>query len=305
MIYPEIYPEQLMITCIQMKKYLVHITILLLIAGLAGCSKKEEASLFGDTPEQRAAAEVKKNQAFLTAAPYGWKAVIFPGLFRGRGFFFKFDEKNQVQTYADPSLKLISPTFGGPGSSGYQVKALQRPSLIFDTYSPLHVLSDPSNGTVGVGYKSDFEFSFVSASPDTIKLDGNFNHSPMILIKATQAEYTAYQNKGFDAIKAALISYAIATKGKKITLAIDAAHQPECKIVTDQDNDRTFTLSYPDDKGVVQTQTTKWGPTVNSIFFQNTIVYNGIVINEVFYDSAKLSLYIQWQGKRYDLVVAP
>ncbi|WP_052496076.1 DUF4302 domain-containing protein [Pedobacter lusitanus] len=286
-----------------MKRYLIYIPVLLLISGLAGCSKKDNESLFGDTPEQRATAELQKNKSLLIAAPYGWKAVIFPGLLRGRGFFFKFDEKNQVQSYADPSLQIISPDLGGPGVSGYQMKALQRSSLIFDTYSPLHILSDPSNGTKGVGYKSDFEFSVLSASPDTIKLDGNFNHTPMTLIKATEAEYAAYQNKGFDAVKAALVNYAIATKGKKITLAIDATHNPECKIVTDQDNDRTFTLSFPDGQGVMQTQTTKWGPTVNSIFFQNAIVYNNMIINEVFYDSVKLSLYIQWQGKRYDLVV--
>lgn len=288
-----------------MKRYLVYTYILLLFACLTGCSKKDDSLVFGETPGQRALAELKKDQSILISAPYGWKAVLFPGTFTGTGFFFKFDDQKQVQSYPDPSVTLISPKSGIAGTSSYQLKSLQRPSLIFDTYSALHVLSDPVNGNRGQGFSSDFEFAFVSASPDTIRFEGNFNQSPMILIKATQAEYTAYQNNGLKAISLALDNFATATKGKKILLTIDATHAPECSIVTDKGGDRTFTLTYTDSKGIQQVQTTNWGPTVNSIFFQNTIVYNGIVINEVFYDNAKLSLYIQWQGKRYDLVVAP
>ncbi|QNK61032.1 DUF4302 domain-containing protein [Pedobacter sp. PAMC26386] len=302
-VYPVVYPKQLTIIS-RMKKYIIHTYIFLLLAGLAGCSKKDDASLFGDTPEQRASAELKKDQAALVAAPYGWKAVIFPGLFRGRGFFFKFDTQNQVQTYADPSLKIISPANGNPGLSSYQLKALQQTSLIFDTYSPLSILSDPTLGKRGQGYNSDIEFSFTSVSADTIKLTGNFNRTPMTLIKATQAEYDAYQKDGLQVLKTALINYSTVIVGKKLNLAIDATHNPECTIVTDKDNDRTFSLVYTDSKGVSQTQITKWGPTINSLFFQTPIVYNDIVINELFYDSVKLSLYIQWKGKRYDLVVS-
>ncbi|MBB6498767.1 DUF4302 domain-containing protein [Pedobacter cryoconitis] len=287
-----------------MKKYFFYTYILFLLAGLFGCSKKDESLVFGNAAQQRALTDLKKDQLLLTSAPYGWKAVIFPGSDIGRGFFFKFNDQNQVQTYPDPSLKLISPAYGDPGISSYQLKSLQRTSLIFDTYSSLSILSDPQNGVRGSGYSSDIEFSFTSASSDTIRFTGNFNQTPMTLIKATAAEYDAYQKDGLQVFKTALINYSTSIMGKKLNLAIDATHNPECTIVTDKDNDRTFTLIYTDSKGVSQKQTTKWGPTVNSLFFQTPILYNDIVINEVFYDTAKLSMYIMWKGKRYEIVAS-
>src|SRR5204862_5715275 len=75
---------------------------------------------------------------------------------------------------------------------------LQQPSLLFDTYSYLHVLADPNpdvnGGTVGGGLFSDFEFYFDSNSADTIQLVGRLNGSKMSLVKATPAEENAYNS---------------------------------------------------------------------------------------------------------------
>jgi hypothetical protein len=93
-------------------------------------------------------------------------------------------------------------------SSSYQIKAIQRPSLLFDTYSYIHVPCDPDPAKShspfgpGLGWGADFEFSFadnMSAAQigDTIQLQGNLNHTKALLIKATQAEQTAYTSSGF------------------------------------------------------------------------------------------------------------
>jgi hypothetical protein len=68
---------------------------------------------------------------------------------------------------------------------------LQQPSLIFDTYSYLHLLADPdpnvNGGRVGAGLSSDFEFYVDSTVADTMKLVGRFNGSKAILTKGKPA----------------------------------------------------------------------------------------------------------------------
>jgi hypothetical protein len=86
-----------------------------------------------------------------------------------------------------------------PNESGYRLKALQRPSLIFDTYTYMHVPADPDpnvsfspTGSGGYGWGTDFNFSFTDIAPkDTMVLEGNFNKSAAVLVKATQAEMDA------------------------------------------------------------------------------------------------------------------
>lgn len=87
--------------------------------------------------------------------------------------------------------------------SSYRLKALQQPSLIFDTYSYLHVLSDPdarvNGGEFGLGLQSDFEFFFSDSTlSDTIRLTGRVNGSKAILTKATQEEAQAYTGGNFN-----------------------------------------------------------------------------------------------------------
>jgi hypothetical protein len=83
--------------------------------------------------------------------------------------------------------------------SSYRLKALQQPSLLFDTYSYIHLLSDPdaavNGGVYGEGLYSDFEFSMDGIVGDTIKLTGRFHGSKAFIVKATAEEEAAYVNK--------------------------------------------------------------------------------------------------------------
>ncbi|VTP96802.1 DUF4302 domain-containing protein [Sphingobacterium daejeonense] len=85
--------------------------------------------------------------------------------------------------------------------SSYRIAADQVLSLYFDTYSFIHILSDPDDfvngGFRGAGLISDFEFSILDFKSDTIKLKGNHNGSELILIRANKNQGKDYINKAF------------------------------------------------------------------------------------------------------------
>jgi hypothetical protein len=176
---------------------------LFILFALASCTK-EEAPAFEQSPDERINETLSKYQALLTEAPYGWKGIVHPTGGGAYSFYFKFDNANRVVMYADfDSASAVTPR-----ESSYRLKALQQPSLIFDTYSYLHQLSDPNEnqlvsanvnltkgGIQGVGLQSDFEYAFDTATADTIKLLGRQHSTKAFLIKATQQEAAAYSNK--------------------------------------------------------------------------------------------------------------
>lgn len=156
--------------------------------------KKEDDHLFNKSPDERLNETLAGYQTKLETAQNGWKGLLYP---KGGGiytFYFKFNNLNRVQMLSGfDSTSAV--TFK---ESSYRLKALQQPSLVFDTYSYLHVLSDPdprvNGGVVGAGLQSDFEFYFDSSSTDTINLVGRQNGSKAVLVRATAAEAAAFSN---------------------------------------------------------------------------------------------------------------
>jgi Domain of unknown function (DUF4302) len=197
-----------------MKKVLI--IIFIVAAGISSC-KKEDKSVFDKSPDERLSEKLAAYQAQLTGAQNGWKALIKVDSGKGStySFYFKFNNENRVVMLSDfDSLSTVTPK-----ESSYRLKALQQPSLIFDTYSYLHILSDPnetvSGGVRGAGLLSDFEFYFDSTTADTIKLVGRFNGSKMMFVRATKAEEDAYNN---GALVAGLYINKIQTYFKRLTI---------------------------------------------------------------------------------------
>ncbi|WP_409149756.1 DUF4302 domain-containing protein [Sphingobacterium sp. BS-2] len=133
----------------------------------------------------------------LTGSKNGWIGYLYP---KGGGsytFKFNFDDKNRVKSFATiDNIKA-----GTSDESSYRLAADQVVSLYFDTYSYIHQLSDPdeqkSGGLRGGGLISDFEFSIIETSNDTIKLVGNHNESTLTLIRAKENEGDDYIRKAF------------------------------------------------------------------------------------------------------------
>ena len=179
-----------------MKNKFLSYLLFIFIAGLWSCSGDND--VFEQTADQRINEKVAAYQQELLAAQYGWKAIIYPASGGAYSFYFKFNDQNRVVMYSDFAAESATTS----KESSYRLKAMQTPSLIFDTYSYLHVLADPdgsvNGGSYGDGLRSDYEFSFNNDTLNTenITLTGTKNQSKLILIKATQEEATAYGNGG-------------------------------------------------------------------------------------------------------------
>ncbi|SKB57426.1 DUF4302 domain-containing protein [Dyadobacter psychrophilus] len=174
-----------------MKKSILY--LLLSCALLTACDNSDD-TVFEETADARLNAALASYEKQLIEAPYGWNAVVYTGGGGTYGFHFKFDEKNRVTMYSDFSDETAAKS----KESSYRLKAVQTPVLIFDTYSYLHILSDPdeevSGGERGDGLLSDFEFSIFpdSVKAESITLVGRKNNSRLVLTKATQAQVASY-----------------------------------------------------------------------------------------------------------------
>ncbi len=193
------------------------LTLVALLA-IAAVSCKKEEYIFDQSPDERLNEALSNYQAALTASPAGWKATLQPALGSAYNFFFQFNNENRVFMYAD----VDTVTAGTRGESSYRLKAMQQPTLVFDTYSYLHILADPdaskNGGVYGQGLLSDFEFIFQSAGEDSIVLTGKANSTKLKLERATQEELDAWQNGTWANILNFLKFQDIETYFKRLTL---------------------------------------------------------------------------------------
>ncbi|WP_143305910.1 DUF4302 domain-containing protein [Chitinophaga vietnamensis] len=176
-----------------MKKYCLY--ILLLAAVFTACNKNSDDKIFDKSPDERLNATLADYQAKLVAAPYGWKMTVVPGdtsepyVFY---FWLRFNNQNRVIERMDtlPAME-----------SSFRLKAMMQPELIFDTYSYLHMLSDPTGAVpgavVGKGLQADFEYEMRYVSADSIVLYGKYNGSYAKLVKAAAGDSATFTDNLF------------------------------------------------------------------------------------------------------------
>lgn len=173
-----------------MKKIVLYIISLTLC--FTACRKDE--AVFDQSPDERINKALGDYQAALVSSPTGWKATVIPGSGGIYHFYFRFNNDNRVFMYSD----FDTATAKHQKESSYRLKALQQPTLIFDTYSYLHLLADPdaavNGGSYGSGLLSDFEFSLDALYADSIILTGKMNKTRLRLEKASQQELDEWQN---------------------------------------------------------------------------------------------------------------
>jgi hypothetical protein len=247
-----------------MRKLLIVCSVLVAVVSC----KKNDNPVFDKSPDERLNEKLDAYQAQLSGAQNGWIGLLQTDSGRGslHSFYFKFNNENRVWMLSDfDSLSAVTLK-----ESSYRLKALQQPSLIFDTYSYLHVLSDPdpsvNGGTIGAGLLSDFEFAFdVSNSPDTIRLVGRVNGSKMYLVKATAAEEAAFSA---GQLAAGLSINKILTYFKRLTIGTQLY---DVKIDPVR---RQFVFSWLDGSGNLQTFATSYYFVAGGIVF-TTPLTNG------------------------------
>ncbi len=226
--------------------------LLLLIALVSSC-RKDNDHVFSESVDQRLSKKLSAYQEQLSGAPYGWKMIIAPAGGGAYGFYMKFNDANRVDMVSDfDSASAVTLK-----ESSYRLKAMQQPSIIFDTYSYLHVLADPdgsvNGGKDGVGLESDFEFFFNdSTTADTIKLTGRVNGSKAILVKASREEADVYTSGTFNVnlfhnILRKILQYfkQLTVSGKSYDLNINPGTRTIIiTSVDDQGNPNSFTTSF-------------------------------------------------------------
>ncbi|ARS41395.1 hypothetical protein CA265_17750 [Sphingobacteriaceae bacterium GW460-11-11-14-LB5] len=266
-----------------MKNKILYIALVVLL--MASCKKDSDPIL--DDPDTRLTAELAANQAKLIAAPNGWKATIYPSGGKGFSFYFKFLADGKVDMMGD--VNNASST--APQTSTYRLKALQRPTLIFDTYNYIHLIADPdasiSGGANASGLKSDFEFAFAGVAGDTLKFEGTFYGNKMSIVTLSAAESQSILAGGLKTMTDANTAYIAANKnpylqfadGTKGALSIDPTS-------------KTLKLTYLDSKGVVQSKSVTFAYGINKLSLSAYLNYGSVYFNELFYDSASKTYYI-------------
>jgi hypothetical protein len=241
---------------------------------LAACQKSDE-DVFGAPPDTRLNDTLKKYGDILATAPYGWKGLVYPsGMEHGVfSFYFEFNDSNRVKMYAD----FDSSSAVTVAESSYRLKALQQPCLLFDTYSYIHLLSDPdaavNGGVYGEGLYSDFEFAIEGMRGDTMLLKGRYHGSKTVLIKATAAEQAAYTaektNRLIDKISTYLTYFKrLTVNGKAYDISFDLFN-------------RSTTISWVDENGDSHSETTGFYYTPVGVAFAPALNIEGETISSL------------------------
>lgn len=277
----------------QMKRVIIYL-FAVVIAG-AGCKKTYNDFIGGKTPDQRINEALAAYQKKLTGSTYGWimiesttgvaynQGVSQTGPKIVLGYYMQFIDSSNVLMLSDFDTSMA----GTPKTSGYRIKALTRPALIFDTYSYLHVPCDPdpniSKSPFGPGYGwgTDFEFSFADSTVptdagDTIHLLGNLNGASGILIKATQAQRDAYlQGKTKDEMVALQNMNKILNYFKRLTIGTT-----KYDIRVDASS-KAITFTWVDGSGNLQSQTVNYIATGSGINLVTPIVNGSQTITSI------------------------
>jgi hypothetical protein len=287
-----------------MKKNIL--SIIFCVLTLISCTKKSDL-IFDKTVDERLAETLTNIQAALSGAP-GWKLFVYPkGLEEsqdikvgGLTYYVKFTNDNRVTMVSD-FLTSIAAT---PKESGYRLKALQRPSLIFDTYTYMHIPADPDpdvslspTGTGGYGWGTDFNFSFKDVTvKDTVYLEGNFNKSSAVLVKATQAEMdAAFKNSRLSNI----INFTYAYQAANPFLYFPASPGMNVGLGFDLDNGFT-SFSYLEAGKIVNTPVAS-SFTTYGIHFKTPVTIGSYTFQDMYWDDVKKIYYITSGSTRVEV----
>ncbi|MBC9931125.1 DUF4302 domain-containing protein [Chitinophaga qingshengii] len=266
---------------------------LLAMASMA-CNKSSDP--FMEDPDKRLTQRLEENMQLLTSSQYGWKATIYPKGGKGFYYYFKFNKDNSVEMVSD----FNSTTAVTPKVSTFRLKALQWPTLIFDTYNYIHLPNDPvpgnSGGTAGAGLQSDFQFAMDKMTGDTFYIKGIDRQNMMMMVKLTTAEQQdilagkiadrmADNNTYVSTVAAPYIKF-------KDDKAIDAAISTAS---------RRIRFTYIDDKNAANSKVRAFAFSPNGLILDSAFVYNGISIRELLWDAANKVYYVKSGNDTYNL----
>lgn len=281
-----------------MRKLILLLIIFLQL--LSSCSKTGIDKVFDKTVDERLREMLSADSAALVGSAYGWKGVLNPGNGVGAYFFyFQFNADGTVSMVSDISTATASVS----DTATYRLKAIQVPALIFDTYSYIHILSDPdgsvNGGVNGEGLKSDFEFSINKVTQDSVWLQGNHNNSTLVLTHATQQEQQAYLNGALNTLISTAAAYMTAHPYQYISLP-DGSQLPFGLSVVN----KQIVMQYVNEQNQVVSLLSTFYFTENSLHLKEPVIYKGYSFQDVYWDSTLKAFYILVNGQRIDVAVS-
>jgi Domain of unknown function (DUF4302) len=279
-----------------MKKIFIYMLFFQL--AFLSCKKGEVEPLFTESANLRAANQIATYKKQLSDAQYGWKGIYYPhgGQDGGYSFYLKFDATGKVTMYSDiDGFYYFNNGFDKANETTYQLKALQKPTLIFDSYSYLHELVNPDYDG-GTGLLADLELSFETVTDSKITLKGVLNNTQMELTKLTTAEADALTKGDFRTNTYNATDYL--KSGKFLSLSFGTGQVSDLSINT---NTKVFT-AYFLANGQFGSVSSAFSFTTTGILFKDPITLYGTTFKEMFWDAVKKVYYINVSGKRIDVI---
>jgi hypothetical protein len=272
----------------KMKKLLIY---MFLLTGLvSGCKKNNDPIL--EDPDTRLTAELAKDQALLVSATNGWLATIYPKGGKGFSFYFKFGADGKVVMISDFNTTSAATA----AESTYRLKALQRPTLIFDGYNYIHMPADPDatvsggGSSTATGLTSDFEFAFTGTVADTVKFEGTFNKNPMTMVKLSVTEAQAILAGG---LKKIMDDATTAISGKILFVMLDNKQAP-------------VSLSIPGKSVSIAGQTNSiYAFGLDGLNLKNPLKFGGYTFNKVYWEPTDKYFYFLNGSTKIKIEISP
>lgn len=276
----------------------------LVVLVFSGCVKKVD-DIFPETPDQRLQKVLNAYKSELMSAP-GWKLFVYPAGIPsldievgGLTYYVTFPDSNRTVMVSDFNIE----TAGVPKESSWHLKATQRPSLVFDTYSYIHIAADPDETVSfspsqqgGYGWGSDYDFSFVEPEPgDTLILEGNFNQSGALLVRATQEEMEA-------AFSGQLKHIVEVTNDLPETTSFLFFNATDNNKIGVSFNTFLFRLNFVYlNSGQLQTVSVPYSHTTYGVHFKTPVTIGGYIFQDLYWDDALDVYYINTGSARVNI----
>ncbi len=177
-----------------MKK--LYLSIICICILLVSCTK-DENNIYSESPDQRITELLNQYTTTLVSSKTGWILSLETGAAGGFNHWVKFYLNNRVDMLsdADATNSKFANSSSKVKQSSYRLKSVQTPILMFDTYSYIHQLADPTGsyngGSNGEGLITDYEFSIIGYNEEDNSFDlvGRFNESRAKLVACSQTQY--------------------------------------------------------------------------------------------------------------------
>ncbi|KQM78864.1 hypothetical protein ASE74_12965 [Pedobacter sp. Leaf216] len=284
-----------------MKRFLY---LIVLLSVMMSCKKTSYVAVFDKTPQERAADQINLVSTTLTSAPNGWIATLPTQAGGGYGFYFTFDNQQNVTMYAD----MTSASAGTVGKSNYRIKQDIGTELVFDTYNYISILDDPNAAILGgaskVGYSSDIEFTFDRVNGDSIIFVGKKYRQPFKLVKATAAQQASYTSGGYNTSIDKITAFFNTNKFPYIqvvsgstTLKVAVSPNFSNNLASGKRMDLTSVLA---DGKTIGTAATKIAHTLDGLSLLNGgLVFQGITFVRMAWKDANILALYDSTGKEY------